>query len=78
MPPKTAVVVIVGGGVIGCATAFWLPRPGVAALLLEKGQLASEASGESAGVLSPPSEDDRAHPVFQLADQGRRLYPLLA
>lgn len=78
MLPKSADAVIVGGGVIGCATAFGLAKAGVAPLLLERGQLASEASGESAGVLSPPSEDDCAHPAFQLAGQGRRLYPSLA
>lgn len=78
MHPKSAEVVIVGRGVIGCATAFWLARAGVAPLLLERGQLAGEVSGGFAGVLSPPSEDDLTHPAFQFADQGRRPYPPLA
>ena len=58
MLPKTADVVIIGGGIIGCATAFYLTKAGVRALLLERGHLAGEASGESAGVLSPPGEND--------------------
>jgi len=58
MLPKTADVVIIGGGIIGCATAFYLAKAGVRALLLERGHLAGEASGESAGVLSPPGEND--------------------
>jgi glycine/D-amino acid oxidase-like deaminating enzyme len=53
MLPKSADVVIVGGGVIGCATAFWLAKAGVTPLLPERDQLASEASGESDEVLSP-------------------------
>jgi glycine/D-amino acid oxidase-like deaminating enzyme len=58
MLPKSADVLIVGGGIVGCATAFYLAKAGVRALLLDRGQLAGEASGESAGVLSPPGEND--------------------
>ena len=78
MLPKSAEVVIVGGGVIGCATAFWLAKAGLAPLLLERGQLASEASGESAGVLSPPSEHDRSHTSLQFAVLGRWLFSSLS
>jgi glycine oxidase len=59
-------VVIVGGGVIGCATAYYLAREGAAVTLLERGELASEASGAAAGLLAALSDEggDRG-PVFQ-------------
>lgn len=43
---KTADVVIVGGGISGCATAYYLAKKGVRnVLLIEKGYLASGATG---------------------------------
>lgn len=38
-------VVIIGGGISGCATAYELARNGVAVTLLERGDLHSMASG---------------------------------
>jgi glycine oxidase len=46
-------VVVVGGGVIGCAVAERLTLDGHAVTLLERDQLASHASGAAAGELSP-------------------------
>lgn len=48
-------VVVVGGGVIGCATAELLSRRKHIVTLLERDQLASHASGAAAGELSPSS-----------------------
>jgi glycine/D-amino acid oxidase-like deaminating enzyme len=44
-------VLIVGGGVLGCATAYYLACRGVDTLLVERGALNREASGASAGTL---------------------------
>ena len=46
---ETADVVIIGGGVIGGACAYNLARAGVSVMLLEKNEIASAASGGSAG-----------------------------
>jgi glycine oxidase len=46
-------VVVVGGGVIGCAVAELLSRRGHHVTLLERDQLGSHASGAAAGELSP-------------------------
>lgn len=46
-------VVVIGGGVIGCATAEILSRDRHQVTLLERDQLASRASGAAAGELSP-------------------------
>ena len=35
-PPRTAELVVVGGGVVGCATAFFAARAGIAAVVLER------------------------------------------
>ena len=49
-------VVIVGGGVIGCATAYYLTRAGVSdVVVVERDHVASGASGYSAGILTPYS-----------------------
>jgi len=44
--------VVVGGGVVGCATAYYAARAGLRVVLLERGDLASEASGVNPGVVS--------------------------
>ena len=43
--------VIIGGGLAGCATAFYLARGGARVALLEKHQLNNGASGQNAGSL---------------------------
>ncbi len=48
-------VVIVGGGVIGCATALYLSRRGVRMSVVEMNGVASGASGKAAGILTPYS-----------------------
>ena len=59
MKPKlgsTYRVVIVGGGIIGCATAYYLTRAGVSDIVIvERDYIASGASGYSAGILTPYS-----------------------
>lgn len=52
VPPK-ADVVIVGGGVVGCAAAWALTRePGLEVVVLERNQLASGATPRAAALLS--------------------------
>jgi len=50
---KTTDVIIVGGGVIGCAIAYFLRKRHVAVTLLEKGEIGGQASGAAAGLLAP-------------------------
>lgn len=44
-------VIIIGGGIAGCATAWYLAADGVEVLLLEQGNLNAAASGANAGSL---------------------------
>jgi len=43
---------VIGGGVMGCATALFLARGGMRVLLLERGPLCRQASGVNAGTLT--------------------------
>jgi glycine/D-amino acid oxidase-like deaminating enzyme len=47
--PKSVDVAIIGGGIVGCSTAYFLARSGVSVLLCEKGRLAGEQSGRNWG-----------------------------
>jgi len=49
-------VVVVGGGIAGCAVTWSLAREGVRVALLEAGELAGRASGAAAGMLAPLTE----------------------
>jgi glycine oxidase len=51
--PETAEVVIVGGGVAGCATAYYLSRAGVQVTVIERAGIGRQASGYSAGGINP-------------------------
>ena len=45
-------VVVVGAGVIGCATAYYLSKAGAKVLVVDKTGIGSGASGHSAGGLA--------------------------
>ncbi|HYI14073.1 MAG TPA: glycine oxidase ThiO [Thermomicrobiales bacterium] len=51
---RSSEVVIVGGGIIGCALAWELAKAGVTTRVLERREIAREASWSSAGIISPP------------------------
>ncbi len=50
---KTTDVVIIGGGVIGCAIAYFLRKQHIDVILLERGEIGSQASSVAAGLLAP-------------------------
>jgi glycine/D-amino acid oxidase-like deaminating enzyme len=76
MLPKTADVVIVGGGIVGASCAYFLARAGLNPVLLEREHLAWGASGRNAGFvwlsLRPPGVQ------LELAKAGAALYPEIA
>ncbi|MDZ4722259.1 MAG: FAD-dependent oxidoreductase, partial [Roseiflexaceae bacterium] len=47
--PTTADVVVIGGGLLGCCTAYWLARNGVRVTLLEQSAPAFGATGRNGG-----------------------------
>ncbi len=50
-PPEEVDVAVVGGGIAGLSTAYWLARMGRKPVLLEAGAIAGRASGRNAGFL---------------------------
>lgn len=66
---------IVGGGVIGCATALELAKAGARVTLLERGRLGEESSWAGAGLLYPLLPWDYRPEVTALTSAGRGLYP---
>lgn len=66
---------IVGGGVIGCATAMELAVAGARVTLLERGSLGGESSWAGAGLLYPLLPWDYRTEVTALTSAGRALYP---
>lgn len=49
-------VVVVGGGVVGCAVAYFLAKRGVHVTVLDRGRMGREASFAAAGILGAQSE----------------------
>lgn len=56
-------VVVIGGGIVGCATAWYLARRGVAVTLLEKGEIASEQSSRAWGFVRQQGRDPSEMPL---------------
>lgn len=67
-------VVIIGGGVAGCATAYYLSLAGVKATIIEKEGVGSQASGFSAGGLNPLEGSCIPGPLSALAMTSFRLH----
>jgi glycine oxidase len=68
-------VVIVGGGVMGCACAWELARAGARVVVLERSVPGAEASSAAAGILGARVEAHDEGPLAALGHESRRLYP---
>jgi glycine oxidase len=70
-------VIVVGGGIIGCATAFELAKAGCAVTVFERDTPGAEASGAAAGFLSALADTHVTH-YSHLALASWRLFPAVA
>jgi glycine oxidase len=73
-PPS---VVIIGGGVMGCAAAYELSRRGVDVTVLERSVPGAEASSAAAGILGAQVEAHDPGPLTELGLLSSKLYPQL-
>lgn len=63
--PDTADVVVIGGGIVGVATTWFLAKQGVRVVLCEKGHIAGEQSGRNWGWVRIQGRDTREIPMMQ-------------
>ena len=65
--PKTADVVVIGAGVVGCSVAYYLAREGINVTILERDAIGSGASAHATGSLSLLGAEFSPGPSFQIA-----------
>ncbi|MEE9248140.1 MAG: FAD-binding oxidoreductase [Dehalococcoidia bacterium] len=70
----SADVVIIGGGVSGLSSAYFLAKAGMDVVVVEKGVIGREASGRNGGSLSPRADEP---PVIPLAAMAREIWSTL-
>jgi glycine oxidase len=75
---KSADVVIVGGGIAGIVTAYYLAKAGVPSVVIERDAIGGHASGFAYGGLTPVSGFGIPGPLADVALQGMRLHRELA
>jgi len=63
--PEHADVVVIGGGIVGVSTAWFLAKQGVDVVLCEKGHIAGEQSGRNWGWVRIQGRDKREIPMMQ-------------
>ena len=71
----TRTVVVVGGGIMGCACAWELARHGASVILFERSIPGAEASSAAAGILGATVEARHDGPLARLGRASLRLYP---
>jgi len=63
-PPKACDVVVIGGGIIGVMTAWYLARRGLRVVLCEKGRIAAEQSSRNWGWIRGQGRDPAELPIM--------------
>ncbi len=71
-------VVIVGGGIVGMVTAYYLAKAGLPSVVIERDAIGSHASGFAYGGLSPLSGFGVPGPLAEIARHGMQLHRQLA
>jgi glycine/D-amino acid oxidase-like deaminating enzyme len=74
---RTYDVVVIGGGIVGCSSAFWLARRGMKVALLERGRIAEGTTGNSFAWINATSKT-ADEPYHRLNALGASVYRELA
>ena len=69
-----AEVVVIGAGVTGLSSAWWLAKGGADVIVVDKGIVGWEASGRNGGIISHRGYEP---PVVPLAAESQRLWPYM-
>lgn len=75
---RTADVLVIGGGIIGCSIAWRLAKAGAKVTVLDRSEPGSEASSAAAGMLAPVGEMIEPETFSALCVSSRSLYPRFA
>jgi glycine oxidase len=70
-------VLVIGGGIIGLTSAYFLAKAGLSVEVLDKGDLGREASWAGAGIIPPGNPDRAATPIDKLRAIGSIRFPEL-
>ncbi|MDY3553130.1 FAD-dependent oxidoreductase [Gemmata sp. JC717] len=76
--PASPDVLILGGGVIGLTSAYFLARAGASVHVYDRGDLGREASWAGAGIVPPGRPDRAATPADRLRGIGSVRFPQLS
>lgn len=68
-------VAIIGGGIIGLTSAYFLANQGVSVAVFDRGDLGREASWAGAGIIPPGNPDRAATPADRLRGIGSVRFP---
>jgi len=71
-------ILIIGGGIIGLTTAYFLAKQGQKVTVLDRGELGQEASWAGAGIIPPGNPERAATPLDQLRARSVSLLPELS
>ena len=71
-------VTIIGSGIIGLTSAYFLAKAGVSVAVYDRGDLGREASWAGAGIIPPGNPDRAATPADKLRGLGSLRFPELS
>src|SRR6516165_6969552 len=71
-------VLIIGGGVIGLTTAYFLAKDGAQVTLLDRGEFGQESSWAGAGIISPGNLERAKTGFDKLRALSARMFPSLS
>jgi glycine oxidase len=71
-------ILIIGGGVIGLTTAYYLARAGARVSVVDQGDLGRQASWAGAGIIPPGNPHQARCPFDRLRAHSCTLYPILS
>ncbi len=71
-------ILIIGGGIIGCAIAYYLRKSGREVIVCEQGTIGAQASSAAAGLLAPLGPLSGPGPFADLLLAGYTLLPAVA